>query len=73
MTSIPSDPSVVINGESCALNVPITLSALLTLRDIDSKRVAIAVNGTLVPRSTFHKYLVHANDQLEILEAMQGG
>ncbi|MCB1049147.1 MAG: sulfur carrier protein ThiS [Acidobacteria bacterium] len=36
-------------------------------------RVAVAINGSFVPRAQFEHTQIHEGDELEVLSPMQGG
>jgi sulfur carrier protein len=40
---------------------------------LEGRRIAIAVNRDIVPRSTFSNHQLSTGDQVEILEAVGGG
>lgn len=56
-------------------DVPDALSAyqLLDRLELAGKRVALEVNGEIVPRSTHSEYRLHPNDRVEIVHAIGGG
>ncbi|SDT71154.1 sulfur carrier protein ThiS [Actinoplanes derwentensis] len=64
---------LTINGQ--AQNRPSTCSvATLVAEIIAAQRgVAVAVNGTVVPRSTWAKVDLADGDRVEVLTAAQGG
>ena len=37
------------------------------------KKIAVAINGAFVPRTTYHHQMVNEGDSIEILVPMQGG
>jgi sulfur carrier protein len=46
---------------------------LLELLALRARRIAVAVNRSVVPRSDFARHPVAAGDRVEILEAVGGG
>jgi sulfur carrier protein len=50
-----------------------TVGALLELLELGRRRVAVAVNRDVVPRSAFASRQLAAGDRVEILEAVGGG
>ncbi len=65
---------VVVNGDQHELEANTSLQQLLEKLTFDSKgRIAIEVNGEIVPRSTFHEQTLHSGDQVEIVQAIGGG
>lgn len=62
-----------VNGESEPL-VAATLAALLAEKvDIEQRGIAVAVNGTVVPRAAWAHTTLRAGDSVEIVRARQGG
>jgi sulfur carrier protein len=63
-----------LNGESVALSAA-TLAALLEENAIDSRQrgIAVALNGTVVPRAAWAQTKLRAGDNVEIVRARQGG
>lgn len=68
-----SPHSVLVNGESCAIEPDCTLGQLLERLDMAGKRIAVAVNRRVVPRSRFAATALAPGDRIEILEAVGGG
>ena len=64
---------LTVNGESRAVPAACTLRGLLQLLELEGKRVAVAVNRDVVPRSAFASRQLAAGDRIEILEAVGGG
>lgn len=67
------DLEVTVNGEPCRLPAGCTVRALLGVLALDGKRIAVAVNRDVVPRSAFDTHRIEADDRIEILEAVGGG
>ncbi len=65
--------SIIINGETRTIPVGCSVERLLELLDMSGRRVAVAVNRAVVPRSTYSGALLRAGDQVEVLEAVGGG
>jgi sulfur carrier protein len=65
--------SIRVNGQIEPLTA--TLTALLRDKEIapDARGIAVAVNGTVVPRAAWPSTDLHAGDQVEIVRARQGG
>jgi len=58
---------VTVNGK------PRTLDGSPTVADLLTRGVAVAVNGEVVPRSTWERATLADGDRIEILTAVQGG
>jgi sulfur carrier protein len=62
-----------VNGQSEAL-VASTLAGLLAEKvDIEQRGLAVAVNGTVIPRAAWAQTPLRAGDRIEIVRARQGG
>ncbi|MDE1568832.1 sulfur carrier protein ThiS [Aquabacter sp. L1I39] len=66
--------SLKINGAAEALPVD-TVSALLDAKGVDPARkgIAVAVNGSVVPRARWAAHPLATGDAVEIIQAKQGG
>ena len=65
--------SIIVNGERQAVQAR-TLAALLDEKGVEGGRgVAVAVNGSVVPRSAWPQTDLSAGDEVEIVQARQGG
>ena len=63
----------MINGELQSLPAPLSVAALLALRELVGKRVAVEKNGEIVPKSCHAETLLAAGDKIEIVVAVGGG
>ncbi len=63
---------ILINGEPSLLLQPISIAALLEQLAVHG-RLAVEVNGEIVPRSQFGAYHLQPNDTVEIVKAIGGG
>ena len=64
---------IQLNGASHALAGPCTIAALLTDAGFGQRRVAVEVNGEIVPRSAHATHEVADGDHVEIVHALGGG
>ncbi|NRA03994.1 MAG: sulfur carrier protein ThiS [Myxococcales bacterium] len=62
-----------LNGEVRQLDVPVTLRTLLSLLELERRRVAVAVNDRVVPKSRFGEVRVSEGDRVEVIQAVGGG
>ena len=62
-----------VNGTTRTVPADCTVSGLLDGLGLITRRVAVAVNRDVVPRSAFVCTQLAAGDQIEILEAVGGG
>jgi sulfur carrier protein len=64
---------LLVNGEPRDVPPDCTVQGLLESLGITGKRVAVAINRDVVPRSTFGTHRLAPGDRIEILEAVGGG
>jgi len=62
-----------INGKEFKLQAPCTLLELLTQRNCPLDRVAVELNGTVIPKISFGETMVADDDRLEIVSFVGGG
>ena len=65
--------SLQVNGETQAAPRGCTVRQLLGILDLDGRRIAVAINRDVVPRSAFETQRLRDGDRIEILEAVGGG
>jgi sulfur carrier protein len=64
---------VIVNGESRALTEPVSVSQLIQDMDLQGKRIAIEINGEIVPASQYTSVQLSNGDNIEIVGAIGGG
>ena len=65
---------VKVNGEEKSLNSSCSISDFLTGLGLgDRKAIAVALNGTVVPRDQYDFTRIDNEDTLEIVRAIGGG
>ncbi len=64
---------VLINGKPRDLARPFKLSELITELGLANKRLAVEINGEILPRSRHAQTSLHEGDRLEIVQAIGGG
>lgn len=62
-----------LNGDALALPAPCTLTELLAAQGLAERRVAVEVNGEIVPRGRHADHLLADGDVVEIVHALGGG
>ena len=74
MTQVAATARIRINGQDEILSVT-TLAALLEEKAIDvaQRGIAVALNGTVVPRAAWSGTPLQGGDVVEIVRARQGG
>jgi len=65
--------NIRLNGEDLAIDTGSTIAALLTQQGLSGRRVAVEVNGEIVPRGRHAEHAIHEGDQVEIVHALGGG
>ena len=69
-----ADPvSIRVNGEALEVSATETVAGLLRARGVQLESVAVAVNGTVVPRSLLGERVLEAGDSVEVVRAVGGG
>lgn len=64
---------IILNGEPRAFATPATIIELLQAEGLAERRVAVEVNGAIVPRSRHAEQLLADGDKVEIVHALGGG
>lgn len=64
---------LTVNGRDYPADPPISVEALVDALTPARRGVAVAVNGTVVPRSTWAAVALAEGDAVEVLTAAQGG
>jgi len=64
---------IQVNGERRALALGCTVAGLVESLGLAGRRIAVAVNREVVPRSQFPSFRLAAGDRVEILQAVGGG
>jgi thiazole synthase len=62
-----------LNGEPYDVAGPMTVAALLSQLDIDSRRVAVERNIEVVKRAAYDTTVIQENDEIEIVNFVGGG
>lgn len=65
--------NILLNGEEHEVADDATLAQLLATLNLADRRYAVEINETLIPRSTHEKHALHADDRVEIVQAIGGG
>ena len=64
---------ISVNGQYVQFDDPLSLSALLEQRNWLGKRLAVELNGEIVPKSAYDATSLRDGDRLEIVVAVGGG
>ncbi len=62
-----------LNGAPLALPAPCTIASLLKAQGLTERRVAVEVNGEIIPRGRHDDYPLNDGDTVEIVHALGGG
>jgi len=62
-----------VNGQPREVAPGTPLTALVASLGLDLRRVAVAVNGAVIPRGELGSRTLAADDRVEIIEAVGGG
>ena len=65
--------NIYLNGQPFAIVPATSIGVLLSRLDLLHQRVAVEVNGEIVPRSQHDKVILAAADKVEIIHAIGGG
>lgn len=64
---------IIVNGEEFEIDSGSSVANLVEERGLDRSRVAVELNGEIVPRGTFDDTLLHDGDKVEIVHFVGGG
>jgi len=64
---------LTVNGEVKHINAKTSIRSLLEQLDFADKRVAVEVNGNIVPKSLHTETYLKGQDRVEIVVAVGGG
>lgn len=64
---------ITVNGTEQPFYPGITLGKLLQQMEYDISRIAVELNGTIIPKSKYAAYLLSPADSLEIVSFVGGG
>ncbi|MBL8420099.1 MAG: sulfur carrier protein ThiS [Dechloromonas sp.] len=65
--------NLIINGEPRQFFVPLTVASLVEQMGYAGKRIAVELNGEIVPKSRHAETPLASGDQIEIVVAVGGG
>ncbi len=64
---------LTVNGETRKLPQPLSVAQLVAELGMAERRIALELNGEILPRSEFGQTLLAGGDTLEIVQAIGGG
>lgn len=65
--------NIIINGQTTKLDAARSIAEALNENGYANKIVAVAHNGSFVPRALHAKTILNEGDEIEIVAPMQGG
>lgn len=65
--------NVAVNGAIREIKAGTMLAELIAQLTLTGKRLAVEVNGEIVPRSQYATAELHEGDRIEIVQAIGGG
>ena len=65
--------AISVNGKTRTLEAELSLQDLLEGLGMTTGRIAVELNGNIVPRSKFSSQLIGNLDSIEIVQAIGGG
>ena len=64
---------VKVNGERMESIIGKTVAEYLTISGYDRRRVAVELNGDILPKARFESTVLHDGDNVEIVSFVGGG
>ncbi len=64
---------ITLNGKSKHLNNGVSIKCLLSGLDLPGRRVAVEINGEVIPASLHNDTLIKTDDHIEVVTAIGGG
>lgn len=64
---------ITLNGKSKHLNNGVSIKGLLSGLDLPGRRVAVEINGEVIPASLHNDTLIKTDDHIEVVTAIGGG
>jgi sulfur carrier protein len=68
-----SSPCIVLNGEPRNVPAGSNPARVIELLALEGRRIAVEVNGEIVPRSHYAEHELKTGDRVEIVHAVGGG
>jgi len=67
------DVDILLNGQPLTLAPAASIADLLRMEGLADRRVAVEVNGTIVPRGAHASHALADGDKVEVVHALGGG
>lgn len=65
--------NILLNGENHAIDDGATVAALIEQLGLTGQRLAVEVNGEIVPRGEHVAHILNVEDKVEVVRAIGGG
>ncbi|MGS2718078.1 sulfur carrier protein ThiS [Eionea flava] len=65
--------SISLNGEKTSIDASLSANRLLQTQGYQSEKIALAINGTFVPRSQYDETVINDGDEVDVIQAVGGG
>ena len=70
---MPQAVKVIINGQPKDFEAPLNLYDIIEQEELIGMMIAVAQNGTFVPKAQYETTSINDGDAIEIVAPMQGG
>jgi len=64
---------ITVNGDQQVIGAASSLQDLLESLQMTNGRLAVELNGEIVPKSSFQRHVLRDGDKIEIVQAIGGG
>lgn len=64
---------ITVNGQAVSLEKPITVAEYLTLNQYRIERIAVEMNGEILPKKNYAAVTLKDGDKLEVVSFVGGG
>lgn len=64
---------ILLNGQARRIDAGMRVADLLAVELLGDRRVAVEVNGQIIPRGRHGEHVLQAGDRVEIVHALGGG
>lgn len=64
---------ITVNGQEKQLPQEITLAAFLEQENYKTNRIAVELNGKIIPKATYAEIILHNGDTIEVVSFVGGG
>lgn len=62
-----------VNGKERAMHAPVTLEAFLKQEGYRKDRIAVELNGSIIPKANYADTILSSTDVLEVVSFVGGG